>query len=83
MAITKGFKLTKEETETKKQGKPWKNQAICDTYEEAFYLVQQINEMSARSQDKKVQTKIKRRANNKFVVKVRLIKNEKKEAGTG
>ena len=67
--------------EIKKQGKPWTNKAVCDTYEEAFYLVQQINEMSAQSKDKKVETKIKRRANDKFVVKVRLIKNDKAKKG--
>ena len=67
--------------ETQKQGKPWTNKAICDTYEEAFYLVQQINEMSAQSKDKKVETKIKRRANDKFVVKVRLIKDDKAKKG--
>ena len=73
--------MTKEKEEVKKQGKPWTNKAVCDSYEEAFHLVQQINEMSARSVDKKVETKIKRRANDKFVVKVRLIKDDKTKQG--
>lgn len=69
--------------EIKKQGKPWTNKAVCNTYEEAFHLVQQINEMSAQSKDKKVETKIKRNANDKFVVKVRLIKDDKAKTGNG
>tara|TARA_Y100000296_G_C5051522_1_gene195088 strand:+ start:435 stop:653 length:219 start_codon:yes stop_codon:yes gene_type:complete len=64
-----------EETK-RKQGKPWTNEAVFKTYEEAFVLVQEINEMSAIS-EKKVRAKIKRRANDKFVVKVRLIKDDK------
>ncbi len=68
-----------EETK-RKQGKPWTNKAVFKTYEEAFVLVQEINEMSAIS-EKKVRAKIKRRANDKFVVKVRLIKDDKAKQG--
>tara|TARA_R100001594_G_scaffold125258_1_gene162231 strand:+ start:277 stop:561 length:285 start_codon:yes stop_codon:yes gene_type:complete len=72
--------LMSEEVKEHKQGKPWKIESVCDTYDEAFHLVQQINEMSARSKNKKLETKIKRRANGKFAVKVRLLKDERKES---
>ena len=70
------------ETTKPKQGKPWTNKAIFRTYEEAFTLVQEINMMSASS-EKKVATKIKRRGDNTFVVKVRLIEDERKKTGNG
>jgi len=66
--------MTTEQTK-KPQGKPWTNKAVCRTYEEAFSLVQEINEMSASS-EKKVDAKIKRRANDTFVVKVRTMEAE-------
>ena len=72
--------LMSEEVKEHKQGKPWEIESVCDTYDEAFHLVQQINEMSVRSKNKKLETKIKRRANGKFVVKVRLLKDERKES---
>ena len=75
----KGY-LMSEEIKEHKQGKPWKIESVCETYDEAFHLVQQINEMSVRSKNKKLETKIKRRANGKFVVKVRLLKDERKES---
>jgi hypothetical protein len=78
----KGF-LMSEEVKEHKQGKPWKLEAVCDTYDEAFHLVQKITEMSARSENKKLETKIKRKANDKFVVKVRVKKDERKnDAGS-
>ena len=68
--------------EIKKQGKPWTNKAVFRTYEEAFALAQEINLMSASS-EKKVATKIKRRGNDTFVVKVRLVEDERKKTGNG
>ena len=68
--------LMSEEVKEHKQGKPWKIESVCDTYDEAFHLVQQINEISARSKNKKLE----RRANGKFAVKVRLLKDERKES---
>tara|TARA_Y100000296_G_C5162774_1_gene252807 strand:+ start:1439 stop:1672 length:234 start_codon:yes stop_codon:yes gene_type:complete len=63
-----------EETE-RKQGKPWTNKAVFRTYEEAFALALEINEMSALS-EKKVRAKIKRRSTGAFVVKVRAVEPE-------
>jgi len=79
----KGY-IMSEEIKEHKQGKPWKIESVCDSYDEAFHLVQQINEMSARSENKKLETKIKRRANGKFVIKVRVLKSGKEGIeGTG
>ena len=47
-------------------GKPWKNFATCKTYEKASEELQQLMNTSQN-----IQTKIKRRANETFVVKVR------------
>ena len=47
------------EKEKKPQGKPWTNKAIFKSYEEAFVLAQEINEMSALSENK-IRAKIKR-----------------------
>ncbi len=72
------------EKEKKPQGKPWTNKAIFKSYEEAFVLAQEINEMSALS-EKKIRAKIKRRHNGTFVVKIRAmemepVKNEKRKS---
>ena len=68
----------------RKQGKPWTNKAVFRTYEEAFALALEINEMSALS-EKKIRAKIKRRHNGTFVVKIRAmemepVKNEKRKS---
>ena len=54
------------ETTKPKQGKPWKISGKYKTYEEAFTEVQFIV-----NSGQKCQTKIRRRADNTFVVKTR------------
>ena len=65
-------KTTKE---GKKQGTPWTIKATCRTYEQAFAEVQQL-----LNSGQKYETKIKRRSNGTFVVKTRLIKDEKRRS---
>ena len=71
-----------EENKDPLYGKPWKNLKNCRTYEEAFAEVQQI-----LNRGEKVQTKIKRRSDDTFVVKTRslevpVVKSGKKKRNT-
>ncbi len=69
-----------EENKDPLYGKPWKNFATCKTYEQAFAEVQQL-----LNAGQKIQTKIKRKADDTFVVKIRssevkTVKNGKQKA---
>ena len=64
-ALKRGDKLS-EENKDPLNGKPWTISRKCRTYEEAFTEVQLI-----MNSGQKCQTKIRRRADNTFVVKTR------------
>ena len=68
-----------EENKDPLYGKPWKNFATCKTYEQACTEVQQL-----LNAGRKLQTKIRRKANDTFVVKIRssevnTVKNDKQK----
>ena len=68
-----------EENKDILRGKPWKVLKNYKTYEEAYEKVQQLI-----SEDEKIQTKIRRKSDDTFVVKTRFLevpvsRNEKRK----
>ena len=63
--------MKKEQKEEVKLGSKWTNDHMCTTYEEAIDRLAKLNTIWTNDKQDHMQTKIRRRANGKFLVKYR------------
>ena len=78
--------MTEETTTVIKPGPKWTVNKTFSTFEEATSQVETLKNQWAKDKQENMQTKVRRRANGKFLVKYRLdptIKKENKKNGSG
>ena len=78
--------MEKEQKEEVKPGPKWTVNKTFSTFEEATSQVKTLKNQWAKDKQENMQTKVRRRANGKFLVKYRLdptTKKENKKDGSG